>query len=332
MFKNRLITALVLAPLVIAAVLLLKPTPFSVVWGGVILLAGWEWAGVSGIDDRVGRIAFLVALGLPMAIASFWAPYTVDWLMWPVVAWWFAVGMLLRAKPDKALAIRLPVGLKLGLGWFILLTSWILFIWLRFNFGAVQALYLLVLISFADMAAYFVGRSWGFTKLMPEISPGKTVEGLYGALAVSAVLAVAVGLWFKLEPLTIADFVILSLVTVVTSVGGDLFESLLKRQRGVKDSGSLLPGHGGVLDRIDALLASVAVFYAGSMLLGLFLQSAEPVTIEVPTEMDGAPVQVEPIEPEPDDSASEHAPEPMAPEADEPDATDAGTDESAPEE
>jgi phosphatidate cytidylyltransferase len=328
MFKNRLITALVLAPLVIAAVLLLKPTAFSAVWGGVILLAAWEWAGVSGVDNRVGRTAFLAALGLPMALAGWWAPYAVDWLMWPVVAWWFAVGMLLRAKPDKVLAIRLPVGVKLGLGWFILLTSWILFIWLRFNFGAVQALYLLVLISFADIAAYFVGRNWGFTKLMPEISPGKTVEGLYGALAVSAVLAVAVGLWFKLEPLTIADFVILSLVTVVISVGGDLFESLLKRQRGVKDSGSLLPGHGGVLDRIDALLASVAVFYAGSMLLGLFLQTAEPVTIEVPTEMEGAPVQVEPIQPESDEAA----PESMEQDEAEPEAGDAGADESAPEE
>ncbi|AAU93238.1 MULTISPECIES: phosphatidate cytidylyltransferase [Methylococcus] len=328
MFKNRLITALVLAPLVIAAVLLLKPTAFSAVWGGVILLAAWEWADVSGVESRTGRIAFLVALGVPMASASFWAPYTVDWLMWPVVAWWFAVGMLLRARPDKALAIRLPVGLKLGLGWFILLTSWILFIWLRFNFGAAQALYLLVLISFADIAAYFVGRRWGFTKLMPEISPGKTVEGLYGALAVSAILAVAVGLWFKLEPLTIADFVILSLVTVVISVGGDLFESLLKRQRGVKDSGSLLPGHGGVLDRIDALLASVAVFYAGSMLLGLFLQTAEPVTIEVPTDMEGAPVQVEPIQPE----SGEAAPEPMGQEEAEPEASDAGAEESAPEE
>lgn len=323
MFKNRLITALVLAPLVIAVVLLLQPTAFSAVWGGVILLAGWEWAGVSGVDNRIGRLAFLAALALPMAFASSWAPYTVDWLMWPVVAWWFAVGMLLRARPDQALAIRLPVGLKLGLGWFILLTAWILFIWLRFNFGAAQALYLLVLISFADIAAYFVGRNWGITKLMPEISPGKTVEGLYGALAVSAVLAVAVGLWFELEPLTIADFVILSLVTVVISVAGDLFESLLKRQRGVKDSGSLLPGHGGVLDRIDALLASVAVFYAGSLLLGLFLETAEPVTIEVAAEMEGAPVQAEPIPPESGDSA----PEPMEPEEAEP----GETDESAPE-
>ena len=180
-----------------------------------------------------------------------------------------------------------------------------------------------MLISFADIAAYFVGRNWGYTKLMPEISPGKTVEGLYGALAVSAVLAAAVGLWFELEPLTIVDFVILSLVTVVISVGGDLFESLLKRQRGVKDSGSLLPGHGGVLDRIDALLASVAVFYAGSLLLGLFLETAEPVTIEVPAEIEGAPVQVEPIPPESDDGA----PEPMEPEQAESDETD----ESAPE-
>lgn len=324
--KNRLITALVLAPLVIAAVLLLDPSTFSMVWGGVVLLAGWEWAGISGVESRAGRIAFLAVLGATMVLAKYWAPLAVDWLMWPAVAWWLVVGMLLRAKPDKMLAIKFPVGLKLGMGWFILVTSWILFIWLRFNFGAVQALYLLVLVSFADIAAYFVGRRWGFTKLMPEISPGKTVEGLYGALAVSAVLAVGVALWFKLEPATVADFAILSLVTVVISVAGDLFESLLKRQRGVKDSGSLLPGHGGVLDRIDALLASVAVFYAGSMLIGLFLQVPEPVAVEVPTEIEGAPVQVNPSEVEGGE------PEDNAPDQAEPGTTDAAPGESAPEE
>lgn len=326
MFKNRVITALVLAPLVIAAVLKLDPSAFSLVWGLVIILAGWEWAGVSGVDSRSGKIAFLAALGVPMALASLWAPYAVDWLMWPAVAWWFAIGMLLRAKPDKLLAIKFPVAPKLAVGWFILITAWILFIWLRFNFGAVQALYLLVLISFADIAAYFVGQRWGLTKLMPEISPGKTVEGLYGALGVTVLLAGGVGLWVGLEPVMIADFVMLSLVTVVISVSGDLFESLLKRQRGVKDSGSLLPGHGGVLDRIDALLASVAVFYTGSMLLGLFLQVAEPIVIEVPVGED-TPAQVAPVESE----GAETAPEESMPDEAAPD-TDGGSEESVPEE
>lgn len=285
MIKYRFITALVLAPLVIVGVLFLPSPWFTLLWGLVIAVAAWEWAGISGLQGWIGRSAFLLALGLPMVLARHWAPYAIDWLMYPVLAWWILVGVALRAQPQRLLAFQFPLVLKLSLGWFLLLAAWILFIWLWRNFGPAQALYLLVLISFADIAAYFIGQRWGFTKLLPEISPGKTVEGLYGALAVATLVALAAALWFRFEPVQIADFVMLSLVTVVVSVCGDLFESLLKRQRGVKDSGSLLPGHGGVLDRIDSLLAGVAVFYTGSMLLGLFLETGEPVVIQQPVEV-----------------------------------------------
>jgi phosphatidate cytidylyltransferase len=305
MIKYRFITALVLAPLVIGGVLFLPSPWFTSLWGLIIVVAAWEWAGISGLRGWIGRGAFLLALGLPMVLARYWAPYAIDWLMYPVLAWWILVGLVLRAKPQRLVAVQPPLALKLFLGWFILLAAWILFIWLWRNFGAAQALYLLVLISFADIAAYFIGQRWGFTKLLPEISPGKTVEGLYGALAVAALVALAAALWFRLEPMQIGDFVVLSLVTVVISVCGDLFESLLKRQQGVKDSGSLLPGHGGVLDRIDSLLAGVAVFYTGSMLLGLFLEAGEPVVIQQPAEVPATVTPGDPPSggPEPTDSA-----------------------------
>jgi phosphatidate cytidylyltransferase len=129
------------------------------------------------------------------------------------------------------------------------------------------------MIWIADITAYFVGKRYGNTKLLEQISPGKTVEGAYGALAATALLATGVGFWAKLEPVQIADFVFLSVITVAVSILGDLFESFVKRLRGVKDSSGILPGHGGVLDRNDSLIAAVSVFYAGSFLLGIFLNT-----------------------------------------------------------
>jgi phosphatidate cytidylyltransferase len=145
-------------------------------------------------------------------------------------------------------------------------------VWLRTNFGAMQVLYLVLLIWLADIAAYFSGKRWGLTKLLPEISPGKTVEGLYGALAAAAIFAAAVAAFKEFKLIMLGDFVFLSIVTVLISVVGDLFESWAKRVRGVKDSGTLLPGHGGMLDRIDSLLAAVSVFYVGCALREIFLQ------------------------------------------------------------
>jgi phosphatidate cytidylyltransferase len=131
-------------------------------------------------------------------------------------------------------------------------------------------MYLLVLIWAADTAAYFIGKKWGKTQLAPEISPGKTVEGVYGALAAAALCGIVLDLMFKVYNsafIVAADFVFLSVITVLVSIYGDLFFSLVKRRRGVKDSGSILPGHGGILDRIDSLIAAIPVFYGGVYLI-----------------------------------------------------------------
>jgi phosphatidate cytidylyltransferase len=173
--------------------------------------------------------------------------------------------------PEKLVKAKYPLAGKLAAGAFVLITGWVFMVWLRLNFRQEQVLYLVFLIWLADAAAYFVGRRWGHTKLLEPISPGKTVEGVYGALFAALVFAIAVGVFVKLETILLADFVFLSLFTVLVSVCGDLFESLAKRVRGVKDSGTVFPGHGGVLDRIDSLLAAVSVFYVGSLLLPLFL-------------------------------------------------------------
>ena len=122
-------------------------------------------------------------------------------------------------------------------------------------------MYFLVLIWLADISAFFVGKKWGSTKLAPEISPGKTVVGMYGALVSGLVCAAILSLIYGFQLMIASDFILLSVLAVLISIYGDLFISVVKRQRGVKDSGSLLPGHGGILDRIDSLIAAIPFFY-----------------------------------------------------------------------
>ena len=272
MLKNRIVTASILAPLIILAVIKLPSLGFAVAWGVVIAIAAWEWSNLAGLTSIQARLGFLAILSGIMLAGPKWAGFALDWLPWVVVGWWFIIGVLLRKIPAKLLRIKYPKALMLTAGGFVLVAAWILMVWLRTNFGVMQVLYLMLLIWSADIAAYVAGKKWGATQLSPEISPGKTVEGLYGALIAVALFAAGVGMFRQFAPLMIFDFVMLSLVTVIISVVGDLFESLAKRVRGVKDSGSILPGHGGLLDRIDSLVAAVSVFYVGSTLAEIFLQ------------------------------------------------------------
>ncbi len=293
MLKNRIITASLLAPLIIAAILFLSSDGFAMLWGTIILLAAWEWAGLSGLE-RCGRIGFTATI-LALLIAAryfalYWAPGELPiWFYAPVVLWWAIWGIAFRRAPEKLVKYRYSrTGRLLG-GAFVLISGWALMVWLRLNFSEYQVLYLVLLIWLADIAAYFVGKRWGFAKLVEAISPGKTIEGVYGALGAAMVLAISVGLFVGMETMTLIDFVFLSLLTVAFSVCGDLFESLAKRVRGVKDSSGFLPGHGGVFDRIDSLLSGVAVFYAGSLLIPIFLMMGPMMEPEIIMQMDDAP-------------------------------------------
>jgi phosphatidate cytidylyltransferase len=179
--------------------------------------------------------------------------------------------LAIRKFPAKLLSYSYPLAVKLLVGGFVLVTGWILLVWLRVNFGNLQVLYLILVIWLADIVAYFTGKRWGVTKLAPEISPGKTAEGLYGALFAAGIFALGIGFYKQMETVLIADFVLITLLTVLVSVIGDLFESLAKRVRGVKDSGTILPGHGGLYDRLDSIIAGVSVFYLGSYVREIFL-------------------------------------------------------------
>lgn len=292
MLKNRIITASILAPLAILAILFLSPDGFALMWGLIIVAAAYEWSDLSGLKTIPGRIGFVLGLVILMGLARYyameWAPGELPvWFYGAAVLWWAAWGAAFRRVPERLTGRSYSVYIRLMAGLFVLFSGWVLMVWLRLNFSAPQVLYLVFLIWVADIAAYFTGKQWGFTKLTAEISPGKTVEGVYGALIAAALFALIVGFFLDFQTMTRLDFVFLSLMTVAFSICGDLFESLAKRIRGVKDSGALLPGHGGVLDRIDSLLSGVSVFYAGSLLIPIFVQfgsTLEPQLIFQPTE------------------------------------------------
>ena len=279
MILKRIITALVLASLIALAVLKLPMAYFSLVIGVITLLAAWEWSNLAGLTSLIQRILFLLVLILPMLGIHFWTQIlelvaqTVDWpdvrdysgiLEWlviPPVLFWILVMILIRNTPTGVLNLKLKTRYKVLIGWFILLSAWMFLSRLRAFYGTEMTMYFLILIWAADISAYIAGKKWGTTKLAPEISPGKTVAGMYGALVSGLVCAVVLSLIYGFQLMIATDFVLLSVLTVLISIYGDLFVSVVKRQHGVKDSGSLLPGHGGVLDRIDSMIAAIPFFY-----------------------------------------------------------------------
>lgn len=270
MLKQRVLTALVLGVLVIGSVLLLPSLWFSLIVLAALCYAGWEWSRLIALTStaaRTGFVATIIVLTLLSAphvdsLAFIFTVFSITLLFWI-----FAVQRLLRFASNPGAQDSRIVGVVCGL--FTLVPTWVALVALHRGgeAGPGYVLLLLALVWAADTGAYFAGKRWGRRKLAPTISPGKTVEGVYGGVA--AALGIAIVGYFALDPQTrsLALFVAIALATVAFSVLGDLFESMVKRQRSLKDSGSLLPGHGGMLDRIDSLTAA-APFFALGMLGG----------------------------------------------------------------
>lgn len=176
--------------------------------------------------------------------------------------------LLIRKSPEDLLSSEMKQRHKIFIGLFVLFAAWMFLTRLRGLFGPASVMYFLVLIWAADIAAYFTGKKWGKEKLSPVISPGKTIEGMYGALASGLAVGIGLSLYYGYPIMIAADFILLSVLTVLISIYGDLFFSLVKRRNNVKDSSNLLPGHGGVLDRIDSVIAAAPFYYAGVILIG----------------------------------------------------------------
>jgi phosphatidate cytidylyltransferase len=272
MLKQRIITALVLLAILLPALFWPRPAPFVVVTLLLIAAGAWEWGRLNGLDQAGSVVAALACLAL--CAAAWWAGWLDRRLplLWPIAGalWVLAGAWLLRLGvtgwPRIPRAVRLACGvLALWLAWLAVAQAKVI--------GVNFLLSVLVLVWVADIFAYFAGRTFGlkFTrnKLAPSISPGKSWEGVWGGMAGVLVLAVA---WAAADRSLQAQvpslysllasqgwwlLVIAAVFMAAMSVVGDLVESLIKRSAGVKDSSNLLPGHGGVLDRVDALLPTL---------------------------------------------------------------------------
>ena len=270
MLRQRVLTALVLIPLAVAAVLWLPAPGFAALLGLVMLAGGMENVHLAGYPRWPQGVVYLLVLAAVLGVL--WQVVEQAWIAWILAllaAWWFAAMLALLTGRVGADAVpgRRPAALLGSLP--LLAGCWLALIQIHAtpDTGPPGVLFLMVLIWMADSAAYFAGRQWGRRKLAPRISPGKTVEGLWGGVLGASVCALAGSALDLFPGLETPALLALCIVTTLVSVAGDLWESVAKRRSGAKDSGRLLPGHGGVMDRIDSLVAAAPVFAVGLLAL-----------------------------------------------------------------
>ncbi|WP_277374276.1 phosphatidate cytidylyltransferase [Pseudomonas sp. AA-38] len=267
MLKQRIITALVLLPIALGGFFLLDGLAFALFIGAVVSLGAWEWARLAGFESQGLRVAYAAVVALLLAVL-YLLPGLAPLILALAVLWWVAATWLVLGYPDRS---RYWGGLpgRLLIGLLILLPAWqglvLLKQWPQAN-GLIIAVMLLV--WGADIGAYFSGKAFGKRKLAPRVSPGKSWEGFYGGLAASLLITLLVGLQQGWSVGSLVLALLGAALVVMVSVVGDLTESMFKRQSGIKDSSNLLPGHGGVLDRIDSLTAAIPLFAALLWLAG----------------------------------------------------------------
>lgn len=272
MLWQRVATAFVLVPLVVIGILYLNTGALAAVLGMVVLLGAHEMARLANQEQRSLQLVFVLLIALVLWSAwSYLQPAHLEYLQWVAAIWWVVVTFMLVVRRAALPRVHRSRPVILLLGGLLLVTAWLSIIQLHASGerGPVLLLFLFVLIWAADSGAYFAGRAFGRRKLSPVVSPGKTWAGVGGAGVGAVLSALFLAAGGAAGSASLAGIIGLSLLVTAVSIGGDLWESRLKRESGVKDSGHLLPGHGGVLDRIDSLLAAAPVFALGATLTGL---------------------------------------------------------------
>lgn len=275
MLKARVVTAVPLALMFIGLVLFASSNVLALVFGLFVLMGAWEWTRLSGIESLLLRSLFLVliAAGLVAGSAQLQLLTQVQRLnvqsVMGVACLSWAVAMLwVKGYPSSAILWRSRI-MRLIMGCLMLVPAWIAVMFLlSVPLGRIILICMVATVVVADVGAYFAGRFLGRHKLAPKVSPGKTWEGFWGGFL--ACMGFGVLMWWlrpvELSHLNLSAILAITLTTALASVVGDLMVSMVKRESGLKDSGNLLPGHGGVLDRLDSICGAAPIFTLGYML------------------------------------------------------------------
>ena len=266
MLRLRIITALCMVAIFLPALFLMPSMLFSIATVPLVLVAGWEWSRLVKIRSAIARIGYLLLIVMTLFAASLWLglpdtfdPQRAQQLLLVAVGVWAFIFLWIQGYPSSASlwSARPILGL---LGLMLLGFTWIAIVTiLNYQSGQWLLLLAIVIIVLADVGGFFAGKYFGKHKLAPIISPGKTWEGFVGGLLLEGVLVGSL-VWYLSDHVTVLGLSLLVIPVALYSVLGDLFESMIKRHSGVKDSGRLLPGHGGVLDRIDGVMAALPMF------------------------------------------------------------------------
>ncbi len=254
MLKTRVITAVV-ALVVLGIVLFVVPPLLAEITIGVVVLAGaWEWSAFLGLPRAAPRAVYTGIIGVCGAASYYFLPAASDLVLQIAFVWWFVAFIWTMFFPTP-----IPLFLRWLCGALVLVPLFVALVQL-YRIGADKLLFALLIVWAADAGAYFAGKRFGRVKLAPSISPGKTWEGVFGGLVIVSILAVGVAQWTDVSLAVLLPF---CLAVAALSVVGDLTVSMFKRTAGIKDSGTLFPGHGGVLDRVDSVSAAAPLFVLG---------------------------------------------------------------------
>tara|TARA_R110002167_G_scaffold77980_4_gene216175 strand:+ start:758 stop:1621 length:864 start_codon:yes stop_codon:yes gene_type:complete len=276
--KQRIITALILAPLALFAILYLPLFSFQIMIAVVMGLGAWEWSSMSGMTRTYTKSAYAALVVAICLILSIMLPTDLIWyqgqlnslytyILSVAAIWWVVSLAMIIAYPNYTSVWYTSKILRGIFGFLTLIPTWVAVVTLRTSlfdidpyYGASLIFYVLGIVWAADIGAFFVGVKFGKHKLRPEVSPGKTLEGLMGGVFASSAIIAFAALHYQVDPSRIWLHILVGALTVGVSALGDLNESMFKRCAGIKDSGTLLPGHGGIMDRIDSLTAAFPVF------------------------------------------------------------------------
>lgn len=277
MLRQRVLTALTMAALFLGTVLFLPLSGMALVLALVIGMGGWEWARLAGWRSLPGRVAYFLVLLLLLAglyvycdLGNQPARSQVQPLLGLACLWWSFALLWVKSYPSSAVFWHSRL-VRSAMGLLILACAWLAAVYLlSFPRGGLLLVVLVIVVAVTDIGAYFTGTRFGRHKLAEQVSPAKTWEGFWGGMAGALLLGAA--LWWaipqQLAHVSLLAVIVVVLTTALASVVGDLTVSMIKRECGVKDSGVLLPGHGGVLDRLDSLCSAAPVFALGLLLAG----------------------------------------------------------------